>query len=133
MLHLRPISAFVCIVSATAVFAAERYSVTTLPFVPNDINQAGHIVGGAAGTNGYTQIWVYRDGTVTNLPHYAGGAVTEIPPTGTHSGPISDINNAGEIVGYWLVSAGGRAMSWHCLHSRATPPQATSVPSMVQA
>ena len=85
------------------VYAVGEYIYTPIMGMvqPNDINEAGQVVGNSAAFNSKPAIW--EDGTLTILTN---------PPEAIYSSTAYSINEAGQVAGYIGTAAGRKYFLW---------------------
>ena len=103
-------------------FAAERYEVTALPFIPfsntggEALNNNGVVVGGIANTDGSVSLAQWSNGVLTNL-----GVPPGIPSREFNIPRVFGINDCGAVVGTIHTSAGDLPSRWFiCERGRFT-------------
>jgi uncharacterized membrane protein len=94
-------------------FAAERYNVTQLPFIPfsntggEALNNNGVVVGGIADSNGSVSLAKWSNGVLTNLGEPPG-----LPSHDFNKPRVFGINDHGAVVGTVHTSAGDLPSRW---------------------
>jgi hypothetical protein len=94
-------------------FAAERYQVIPLPFIPfsntggEALNNNGVVVGGIANADGSVSLAQWSDGVLTNL-----GVPPGLPSHDYNSPRVFGINDCGAVVGTVHTSAGDLPSRW---------------------
>jgi hypothetical protein len=88
-------------------FAAERYEITPLPFIPfsntggEALNDNGVVAGGIANSDGSVSLAEWSKGVLTNL-----GVAPGIPTHEFNTPRVFGINDCGAVVGTIRTSAG---------------------------
>ncbi|MEO7206881.1 MAG: hypothetical protein ABI356_05160 [Steroidobacteraceae bacterium] len=94
-------------------FAAERYDVTQLPFIPfsntggEALNNNGVVVGGIANSDGSVSLAEWSSGALTNL-----GVPPGLPSHDFNTPRVFGINDCGAVVGTIHTSAGDLPSRW---------------------
>jgi uncharacterized membrane protein len=94
-------------------FAAERYDVTPLPFIPfsntggEALSNNGVIAGGIANADGSVSLAAWSEGVLTNL-----GVPPGIPSRDFNTPRVFGINDCGAVVGTIHTSAGDLPSRW---------------------
>jgi probable HAF family extracellular repeat protein len=94
-------------------FAAERYDVTPLPFIPfsniggEALNNNGVVVGGIANSDGSVSLAEWSKGVLTNL-----GVPPGLPSQDFNLPRVFGINDCGAVVGTIQTSAGDLPSRW---------------------
>jgi uncharacterized membrane protein len=103
-------------------FAAERYDVTTLPFIPfsntggEALNNNGVVVGGIANSDGSVSLAKWSKGVLTNL-----GVPPGLPSQDFNTPRVFGINDSEAVVGTVHTSAGDIPSRWFIYdHGRFT-------------
>jgi uncharacterized membrane protein len=99
-------------------FAAERYDVTPLPFIPfsntggEALNNNGVVVGGIANSDGSVSLAEWSNGVLTDL-----GVPPGVPSLDFNTPRVFGMNDCGAVVGTVRTSAGDLPSRWF-IHDR---------------